>query len=676
MEKITPAELKDGAAARGDPDHLEDATAYVARTPNDELVYDVSAIDLSSYEYLSYDILVDGDPNARFVLTMEGNGREFRFVYVGTGRCEARLRLPLEATDQDRLVYHRDGGLLDRFTVGDPVDLDNVDRITISPYYIIHINNKELAGREVDFDHLPGAEIEWEQTPMTFTATEPDELETPLLTEGELLDPLGQSALRDWENKRRSRGQVRDSLRQQRSRATSAPAADSRPDGGDVDRRFEASGYFRVQQTEDRWWLVDPEGRPFWSSGVNCVRPSVPTHYGGLEDALEWLPDESNPGRETDADVLDFLVANLARAFGADSYYDAWEEITREFLSRAGFNTIGNWSDEQFVQNDDRPYVVTLGTEFPSVKDLYRGFPDVLDPDFEEDVRQIAAKLEDVAADRQLIGYFIQNQPAWTLEESPAEGLLRFPKESHTRDELVDVLEEKYATSAALSRSWGMDVTFDELRSDAIETKFTQSAIDDLRAFSERITATLFREISEACRRVDENHLNLGIRFAADIPEWMLASVDPFDVLTMNCYQPKLPAEVFERYSSDLGKPILVGEWAFGALDVGLPEFGRCEVRDQRSRAEALRVYLEDAMAQPWCIGAHWHQLYDQSALGRADGSASNFGLLDVCNQPYEEVVSAFRTTHSRQYDVVTRRAEPYTSDVTYFPSIKSASTS
>lgn len=671
MQELDPTEVDEGVTVRPDAPHLADARTYLARTPNDELAYDVSEIDLPAYEYLTYDVFVHGDDNSRFVITFEGNGREFRFVYTGTAQCEARLRLPLEATDQDRMGYHRDGAILDQFTVGEPVALDTVDRITVSPYHIVQINNKELAEREVDFASLPGAAIEWEQTPMQFTSARPDAIADPHLAEGALLDPFGQSTLRDWEAKQRSGEQVRETLERQRRRAGAEATTDSGTFGRPAERRFEATGYFRTRETEDRWWLVDPEGRPFWSSGVNCVRPTVPTHYSGLRDALEWLPDESSACHDADAEVVDFLAANLARAFREDSHLDAWREITRQFLSRVGFNTIGNWSDEAFRRDSERPYVFTLGTEYPSVRDLYRGFPDVYDPAFDGDVREIAATLSPVSSDSQLIGYFLQNQPAWTLEESPAEGLLRFPRSSHTRDRLVDFLKERYATPAALSRSWGLEVTFDELRSAAIETDFSRDARADLWAFSERITARLFREVSEACERVDPNHLNLGVRFAADVPEWMSASVEHFDVLTMNCYQPTLPVETFQRYSSRFGKPVLVGEWAFGALDVGLPEFGRCEVRDQEARAAAARVYIEDAMAKPWCIGAHWHQLYDQSALGRADGSASNFGLLDVCNQPYEEVVSALRTTHSRQYDVVTGRVEPYAADVTYFPSIK-----
>ncbi len=40
-------------------------------------------------------------------------------------------------------------------------------------------------------------------------------------------------------------------------------------------------------------------------------------------------------------------------------------------------------------------------------------------------------------------------------------------------------------------------------------------------------------------------------------------------------------------------------------------------LRNQAERAKAYRVYIEDAAANPYCVGAHWFTLYDESALGR-----------------------------------------------------------
>ncbi|MER3439727.1 MAG: hypothetical protein C4346_20225 [Chloroflexota bacterium] len=109
-----------------------------------------------------------------------------------------------------------------------------------------------------------------------------------------------------------------------------------------------------------------------------------------------------------------------------------------------------------------------------------------------------------------------------------------------------------------------------------------------------------------------------------------------------------------------LDRPILVGEFHFGALDVGLPASGIGRVRDQAARGQAFRVYVEDAAAKPWCVGVHWFQLYDQSALGRFDGENYNIGFLDVCNRPYAPLAVAARATHERLYQVALGEVEPY----------------
>jgi len=78
-----------------------------------------------------------------------------------------------------------------------------------------------------------------------------------------------------------------------------------------------------------------------------------------------------------------------------------------------------------------------------------------------------------------------------------------------------------------------------------------------------------------------------------------------FDVLSMSCYRERVQAEEMARISTMFDRPILIGEWHFDALDVGLPASGIGHVPDQESRGKAHRVYLEDAVAQPWCLGVH-----------------------------------------------------------------------
>jgi hypothetical protein len=119
-----------------------------------------------------------------------------------------------------------------------------------------------------------------------------------------------------------------------------------------------------------------------------------------------------------------------------------------------------------------------------------------------------------------------------------------------------------------------------------------------------------------------------------------------------------------------LGLPTIIGEWHFGALDVGLPSSGIGHLKNQSDRAKAYRIYFEDAAANPNCIGVHWFTLYDESALGRYDGENYNIGFLDVCNRPYSELSQAAIQSHERMYDLINGKVKPFDEVLEYLPKL------
>ena len=158
------------------------------------------------------------------------------------------------------------------------------------------------------------------------------------------------------------------------------------------------------------------------------------------------------------------------------------------------------------------------------------------------------------------------------------------------------------------------------------------------------------------------------IRYYTVPPRWALAGMRYFDVFSMNCYRKRLPAQEMSQISEKLGKPILIGEWHFGALDAGLPASGIGHVTDQTGRGKAFRLYLEEAAAKPWCVGVHYFNIYDQSAIGRFDGENYNIGFLDVCNRPYEPLAQAARLSHERLYEIADGKLKPFDDEPEYLP--------
>jgi hypothetical protein len=183
---------------------------------------------------------------------------------------------------------------------------------------------------------------------------------------------------------------------------------------------FAAAGFFHTLKDEKRWWLVDPDGYAFWSSGLDCVRVDTEAVYSGLETALTWLPDPSGDfaiayEQHGEQKAFNYLAANFIRAFGKENWYARWAEITLAELRRLGFNTVANWSDWQIASQSGTPYVRPLPSLDSAIPLVYRDFPDVFHPAFPQAALAFAEPLRETASDPALIGYFLMNEPTWGL---------------------------------------------------------------------------------------------------------------------------------------------------------------------------------------------------------------------------------------------------------------------
>ncbi len=645
------------------PAPLEGATWYVAENVGDGLAYFFPEGALANMNWLTADMLLDGKYLVVFLLTLqEGeNGPAFRLVFGALNQCQARIRVPLEAVNQNRWRYPREGAWLKPMCGGDVVDLRKVDRMTLTV-----LRKSEKPAR-------------WCLTPFVATVNEPPKLTKPLLPKGPLLDEFGQSTLHDWVAKTRFESELIERLKSQLETAPHRrfPESYSRW-GGWKELRFEAKGYFRTHHDGKRWWLVDPDGYAFWSTGLDCVRPDTDANIEGLESALSWLPKPESEFKSAfhvsfeGHRHFNYLIANFIRAFGPERWYDCWATIALSLMREWGFNTVANWSDWRIASREGFPYVRPLHLHVRHVPYIFRDFPDVFHPDFEQDAAEFAEPLRETAEDPAFIGYFLMNEPTWGFaKQLPAEGMLLTTPSCETRRTLSDFLREKYSNSnAALSGSWGVDVTFAEIAEGEWKKPITQSARADLVEFSTLMVKRLYETLSRACKQVDPNHLNLGARYYTLPPDWAVEGMKCFDVFSINCYMERVPADRLAPLSEKLGMPIMIGEWHFGALDVGLPASGIGRVPNQEERGKAFRVYLETAAAEPWCVGVHWFTLYDQSAIGRFDGENYNIGFLDVCNRPYEEMVNAAKLSHQRIYEVAAGQLPPYDEPVQYLPKL------
>ena len=104
------------------------------------------------------------------------------------------------------------------------------------------------------------------------------------------------------------------------------------------------------------------------------------------------------------------------------------------------------------------------------------------------------------------------------------------------------------------------------------------------------------------------------------------------------------------RLPEGVDKPVIIGEFHFGALDRGMFHTGLRPTASQQARAEAYRDYVTGALENPASSARHWFQYGDQATTGRGDGENYQIGLVDICDRPYPETIAAVREVGNSMY--------------------------
>jgi hypothetical protein len=481
------------------------------------------------------------------------------------------------------------------------------------------------------------------------------------------IDTFGQYKHKDWPGKVHSLAEL-----QQRREAEAKELA-AQPGPTDWNKyggwaggpQLRATGFFRTEKVNGKWWLVDPDGRLFFSHGIDCVRMMDITP---IEERAAWFEDF--PGHQPEfqefmsqgyalkghyagrsPQCFAFASANLKRKYGPD-WWTAYADTAHRRLRSWGLNTIANWSDAGVFLMRRTPYTDTLGSrgakQIEGSEGYWGKFPDVFDPSFSNGVqRAMQGKRKSSANDPWCIGYFSDNEMSWGDDTALALGALKSPAEQAAKREFVADLKAKYGEIATLNAAWG--TTHDSwdalLASRAAPDR--QKARADLLAFSTKTAETYFRTVRDAIKAVAPNQLYLGCRFAwvNDLAD--LAAGKYCDVISYNLYRRSVAN--FKNPSSD--KPLLIGEFHFGALDRGLFHTGLVPVENQAARAQAYQEYVLGALRHPQFVGTHWFQWKDEPTTGRVlDEENYQIGFLDIADTPYAEIIAASREVGASLY--------------------------
>ena len=241
---------------------------------------------------------------------------------------------------------------------------------------------------------------------------------------------------------------------------------------------------------------------------------------------------------------------------------------------------------------------------------------------------------------------------------------------SFTKKEMAHWLQKKYGSIQAFNDAWKQNLTdFNALETIIMKDKPLDDAWNDCMEFTGMMVDHYVATVCKEVKKVDPNHLNLGLRYSWISSELCYRAGEWFDVFSVNGYNNPGPPET-EEINRRSGKPVMIGEWHFGSVDRGVPSTGLQAAENQTARGEAYRYYFEQGIARPELIGVHYFQWNDQPVFGRGDGESYCIGFLDICNHPYAELTEQAKVSHERMYRVAAGREQPFNKVIRKVPAI------
>jgi hypothetical protein len=409
------------------------------------------------------------------------------------------------------------------------------------------------------------------------------------------IDKYGQFSRADWRFKVKSDETLAKDLAAELARLRPSPDSWDRFGGWKDGPALKATGHFRTEKVNGKWWLVTPEGHLFFSVGLDVTRTMTDISNGKLH------PDWYETPVPADGKMA-FTIWNLEKKFGKKDFTDDYYDLVLKRFDSWGLNTIGNWSAGELVRKSRKPYVISVLERAKGVKrhpkfHIY----DFAAPDFEQKMRAAIRErfatdpaLAQAARDPMCIGFFVDNE-------------LQFQK-------------------------WIPDV-------------------GDGRAAP--LLDLYFRVCREELDRAAPGKLYLGSRFVGFRQAGILwrTAAKYCDVVTVNAYANSVYNISERMFDKGAEKPILVGEFHFGCYDRGMFKPGLVPVCSQAERGRSFTRFVEGCLQNPLFVGCHWFQYRDQPLLGRGDGEAYQIGFVDVCDRPYPELTRAARAIGESMYE-------------------------
>jgi hypothetical protein len=312
-------------------------------------------------------------------------------------------------------------------------------------------------------------------------------------------------------------------------------------------RAAPAARFFTLAQRAGRWWLITPEGRPFFSIGLNHIDPS-PLRFTANGDL--WVRKYGNSMERW----LKKSVAPDLKAWGFNSVGWTQEVVTRGPTNHRHSRAF-TFEEYQWL---GLPYCHQLPFADFHQWEVETRYPDFRSAEFADWCDYVAREhCARMADDPKLIGYFYIDCPTWihTRPDTEWKGPLFDPEKLKTeagRQELT-----------ALATQW-------------------------------------YRVTHDAIRRYDPHHLILGDRYEASAPiadEVVRAALPYVDVLGFQHFRgPEEVSANLRKWHGLTGKPVMLVDQA---STIRAPD------GSARHSGEGYAATLKALRAEPGCVGFH-----------------------------------------------------------------------
>ncbi len=487
-----------------------------------------------------------------------------------------------------------------------------------------------------------------------------------------LLDKYGQYNLADWPDKIKSDADlVADAQKEADLLKNTKPLPADGCDmyGGELSAgNFKATGFFRFEKVDGRWWLVSPEGHLFFLKGMDSLNYTkfgrgtpLKNKDGSPRDIFSELPDKNEfPDAYSRKDSISFPAANLKRKYGQE-FRKIWADVTMKRLNDWGFNAAGQWWIEPELK---LPYLYDINAYgYPGIgKDNPSSDP--FDPRFDEALKNMEKTILSMKDDPYLIGWVFQNENGWgpkTFKE-----LMKTEKEIPAKKAFIDFLLEKIG-EAKTAEMLGMSPS--EARNKVIANfKIPQNLMDEFTV----IASKLYHEkVQKYFKSIDPNHLVFGdAHCTLQSIYWIEAGAPYCDGILLHDYSLEMNwanrhMDTFKK----IGKPLMMTEFSFVCTGKGLRSYGETSTcQTQEERGLAYRHYVENIAANPLFAGFSWFESADQSPGAKTIGGENhNFGFVTQCDQPYYELIEEARKTNARVFRIHQGLEKAFTLDMNKF---------